>query len=185
MRRVCYFRSRKFHQTHEAENLIRRESTRRNEARACRANSWTGHFAGVDAVAKSAGVLPHGADVEYAGEAEASEHVLKLTGKLGSGNVCDAGPLAFEKMDVAVPEAGDDRKAETIDDPGAFRKLHLRAATHGNDLFALDEDDAVADGIFSRADVDRGSDESGVFGWGVWRRAQKIFSWPAGASWIF
>jgi hypothetical protein len=164
---VGYFRSRELHKTHEAENLVRGKGAGRNEARACRSNFWAGDFAGLDAVAKLAGVLPQGARVEHAGKTKASERVLKLARKLGRGDVRDVGPLSFEEVDVAVPETGGDREAETVEDVSGFWKLHLCPVTDGNDFFATDEDYSVAYGILRGTDVDSCADESGIFAWRV------------------
>jgi hypothetical protein len=56
---------------------------------------------------------------------------------------------------MTVPEAGGDGEAETIEDVSGLGKLHLRSGADRNDLFALDEDDAIADGIFRGTDIDR------------------------------
>jgi hypothetical protein len=58
---------------------------------------------------------------------------------------------------VAVAETGGDGQAETIEDTRSFGKLHLRPVANGLDFFALDEDDAVANGFFRGTDMNRGT----------------------------
>src|SRR5271154_5886346 len=109
---------------------------------------WAGDFAGVDAVAQSARVFPDGAGVKDAGEAVFREHALELAAAFWGGGIGYIGPFSFEEVNVAVPEAGSDGEAETIEDVCGFGKLHLRSAANGNKFFALAENDAVGDGRF-------------------------------------
>src|SRR5208282_4217026 len=128
-----------------------------------------------DSVAKTAGVFPHGAGVEHAGKAVASQHVLNLPREFGRRNGAYISPFSFEEVHVAVPQAGGDGEAETIEDMSGFGELHLRSAADGHDLFALDEHNAVADGLFRGTDKNCGAYKRGIFGWGVCWRAQKKF----------
>ena len=166
LRGVGDFGRGKFHEAHDAEDLVGGKSARRDETGAGGADFGAWDFAGADAIAKVAGVFPGGASVEDAGEAEAREHVLELAGEFGRGDGGGVGPFALEKMDVIVPEAGGDREAEAIEDMRSFGELHLRARADGDDFFILDEDDAVADGRVGGANVDGGADERGIIAWG-------------------
>jgi hypothetical protein len=108
---------------------------------------------------------------------------LELATEFESWDVSYIGPLSFEEVNMAVPEAGGNGEPETIKDMSSFGKLHLRPAAYGRDLFALDENNAVAYGIFRGTNVNRGAHQSGVVAWGVWWRAQeKLISWKV-AEW--
>src|SRR5580658_10120038 len=156
------FWSSELHHAHEPENLVRGKSVRRDETFTGGANFRAGDFAGVDAIAKASGVFPHGAGVEHAGEAVASEHVLKLASKLGRRNVCHIGPLALEEVNMAVPKSGGDGESKTIEDVSGFWELHLRAAAYRDNLFVLDEHNSVAYGFVVRANINRGAHERGA-----------------------
>jgi hypothetical protein len=65
-----------------------------------------------------------------------------------------------------------------------FGKLHLCPAANGNNFFTLNEDNAVAYGIFGGTDMDRGSYQCRIFVRGVWWRVQeKIISCWKGPEW--
>ncbi len=146
---------------HEAENGVGRNSrVRGKQAPPGGANFGARHFAGFDAVANAAGVVPAGPEVEHAGEPVSGEHVLKLAGEVAGGYGRGIRPLSFKEVHVAVPESGGYCEAGTIQRLGTRRDAQRLSAAHGGDLWAPDEDHAVPDGRFERTDVDGPSDES-------------------------
>jgi len=60
---------------------------------------------------------------------------------------------------MAIPEAGRNSQSRAIDDVDSSRHPHRRAAPNGNDLVAIDQDDAVADGFLCGARIDRPTDQ--------------------------
>jgi hypothetical protein len=83
------------------------------------------------------------------GKAILHEHHVKLPGEVGRRKLGGIGPQSFQKVDMAVPETGRNRRARRVDDAGPSKDPHGRAAPHGHDLAAIDQDGAVADGVLS------------------------------------
>ena len=124
----------------------------------CGADPRTRHFARLDAIAQLARVLQRGPDVEHARKPILREHHLKLAGEVGRRDLCGIGPHSFQEVDVAVPEAGRNRRSGRVDDVDPSRYAHGRPAPHGHDLAAIDQDGAVADGFLSGAGINRPTD---------------------------
>ena len=121
--------------------------TPREHRRPGGADPRTRHLAGLDAIAQLARVLQRRPDVEHARKPILREHHLKLPREVGRRDLCGIGPHSFQEVDMAVPEAGRNRRSGRVDDVGPSRHSHGRAAPHGHDLAAIDQDDAVADGF--------------------------------------
>src|SRR4029077_17953296 len=119
---------------------------------------------GLDAVANPPRVLPHGRQIEHAGEPKLREHLLKLTAQFGRRDRRRIRPLSFEEVHVAVPKPGRNREARTIERLDSLRNRHNRSATHCSYLSALDEHHAVRYWLFCGTGIDRPSHQSQVTG---------------------
>ena len=98
---------------------------------------------------------------------------LKLPLELRRRERCGIGPLSFQEVDMAVPETRRNRRSCAVDDADPSRDPHGRAAPNGNDLVAIDQDDAVADGFLCGARIDRPTDQCELrIGLRDWPRAR-------------
>ena len=120
-------------------------TTGRNDRRSCRSNAGSGNFSRLDPGANAPRVLPRRRKVEDAREAVTLQHRPQLIREPRGWNVGRVGPLVFEEMDMAVPEAGGDRRSGTLQRGGPVRNPHRIPLPDRGDPTVLGDDDAVRD----------------------------------------
>ena len=90
---------------------IERDSVGRKERESCGVDVRAEDFAALDALAQGKGVAGVGAGVDNGDKAGVGEHLLELAGELFGGLMGGVIPLGLSKVNMVVPEAGEDDAA--------------------------------------------------------------------------
>ena len=90
---------------------IERDCVGRKERESCGVDARAEDFATLDALAQGKGVAGVGAGVDNSDKSGVGEHLLELAGKLFGGLMGCVSPLWFHKVNMVVPETGEDDAA--------------------------------------------------------------------------
>jgi hypothetical protein len=134
------------------------------EGFSCGQNVRTMKLAAVDPAAQLDGVLKNGGNVEYAGEAPAIEHRVKLLVQSSNSRIAHMEEARSEDMDMAVPKASRNKFAGTVDGPDIFRYWDGFTRTDGSDTGITNNDHGICDGWRIWRWIHRATDECQVSG---------------------
>src|SRR5450432_356385 len=111
----------------------------------------TRDFTGVDAAAERQGVVRVGTKIPNGGEAPPRQHLPHMLFERRNRRAGRVFPYRLRKMDVTIPEAGDDSLSSAVNDPRIIRDLDFATTADRGDGAPGRQDD----GIYERGGIGR------------------------------